>query len=72
MNVVEHDGQLKSLDNRRLKAMKDAGVKDAPVVKKDLNDPAVKKEFNRKNNTTTNGESIQVRTPPQTAQTPNQ
>lgn len=61
INVVEHEGQLKSLDNRRLKAMKDAGVTDAPAMKKDLNDPKVLAEFNRKNKTKTAGESIKIR-----------
>jgi RHS repeat-associated protein len=62
INVVEHQGKLKSLDNRRLKALKDAGVTDAPLNKKDLNDPAVRKEFIQKNDTTTGGKSVKVET----------
>ena len=60
IRVVEHEGELKTLDNRRLKAMKDAGITDAPAIKLDLNDPAVRKEFERKYTTRTNGETVIV------------
>lgn len=48
IRVVEHNGNLYSLDNRRLTAFKAAQLDDIPVQRLDLADPAVKAEFLRK------------------------
>ncbi|MEQ1904914.1 MAG: hypothetical protein ABL888_12070 [Pirellulaceae bacterium] len=48
IRVVEHNGKLYSLDNRRLTAFKAAQLDDIPVQRLDLADPAVKAEFLKK------------------------
>ena len=48
IRVVERNGQLFSLDNRRLTAFKAAQLDEVPVQRLNLSDPAVQKEFARK------------------------
>jgi hypothetical protein len=48
IRVVEHNGKLYSLDNRRLSAFKAAQLEDIPIQRLDLSDPAVRAEFLKK------------------------
>jgi hypothetical protein len=48
IRVVEHNGKLYSLDNRRLSAFKAAQLEDVPVQRLELSDPAVRAEFLKK------------------------
>ncbi len=61
INVVENGGKYYSLDNRRLFAFKEAGVKEIPVNVRDLSDPKILEEFLRKFDTKNGGTSIRVR-----------
>lgn len=55
IRVVEHNGRLYSLDNRRLSAFKAAQLDDIPIQRLDLDDPAVKAEFLKKFNPINDG-----------------
>ena len=48
IRVVEKDGKLYSLDNRRLFAYKEASIKDIPVEHVSLDDPDILKEWGEK------------------------
>ncbi|MEO8178048.1 MAG: pre-toxin TG domain-containing protein [Deltaproteobacteria bacterium] len=48
IRVVEKDGKLITLDNRRLAAFEAAGVKEIPVQRVSLSDPKIAKEFDKK------------------------
>jgi len=50
IRVVEKDGKLWTLDNRRLATFQAAGLKDIPMQKVSLKDPAIAKEFQKKFN----------------------
>jgi RHS repeat-associated protein len=60
IRVVEFEGNLYSLDNRRLAAFKLLDV-DVPVLIEDLSNPAIQAEFARKFSTITEGLSILIR-----------
>jgi hypothetical protein len=60
IRVVEYEGNLYSLDNRRLAAFKLLDV-DVPVLIEDLSNPAIQAEFARKFSTITEGLSILIR-----------
>ncbi len=55
IRIVEHNGKLYSLDNRRLAAFKAAQLDEIPVNRLDLADPAVKAEFLKKFNPVNDG-----------------
>lgn len=46
--VVEKDGKLWTLDNRRLATFQATELKDIPIEKVSLDDPGIAKEFNKK------------------------
>jgi hypothetical protein len=48
IRIVEHNGKIYSLDNRRLSAFKAAQLEDIPVQRLELSDPAVRAEFLKK------------------------
>jgi hypothetical protein len=50
IKVVKYKGKWWSLDNRRLVAFKQAGVKEIPIQKVSLKDPAILREFQKKFN----------------------
>ena len=58
IRLVEKDGKVFTLDNRRLKAFQDAGV-DVPFETVDFN--SLTKKDLRKFNTTTDGATIRIR-----------
>ena len=60
IRVVEYEGNLYSLDNRRLAAFKLLDI-DVPVLIEDLSNPAIQAEFARKFSTITDGLSILIR-----------
>jgi Flp pilus assembly pilin Flp len=60
IRVIEKDGRLITLDNRRLAAFEAAGVKEIPVQKVSLSDPAIAKEFRRKFNPVNGGQHVVV------------
>jgi hypothetical protein len=57
---VEFEGNLYSLDNRRLAAFKLLDI-DVPVLIEDLSNPAILAEFTRKFSTITEGLAILIR-----------
>ena len=59
IRVVERNGELVTLDNRRLAAFQAAGV-DVPIQRVSLADPAIAKEFAKKFNPVNGGEHIIV------------
>lgn len=59
---MKKDGKVYSLDNRRLKAYKDAGVTDAPIIVEDLNKPEILKEFRKKYSTKDDGATVRIET----------
>ncbi|MEW6179163.1 MAG: hypothetical protein AB1522_04470 [Chloroflexota bacterium] len=60
LRVVEYQGNLYSLDNRRLAAFKLLD-EEIPVIIEDLSNPAIQSEFVRKFTTLTHGISILIR-----------
>jgi RHS repeat-associated protein len=60
IRVVERNGQLITLDNRRLAAFKAAGVEKIPIQRVSLSDPDIAKEFARKYNPIDGGDIIVV------------
>ena len=60
IRVVDRDGQLFTLDNRRLAAFQAGGVKKIPVERLSLSDPAVAKEFAKKFNPVNGGRHVVV------------
>ncbi|MBL1260424.1 MAG: VCBS repeat-containing protein [Thiotrichaceae bacterium] len=60
IRVVERNGELITLDNRRLAAFSAAGVKNIPVKKVSLSNAAVKKEFKKKFNPVNGGNNIVI------------
>jgi hypothetical protein len=60
IRVVEFEGNLYSLDNRRLAAFKLLDI-DVPVLIEDLSNPAILAEFTQKFSTITEGLSIFIR-----------
>jgi len=59
IRVVERNGQLITLDNRRLLAFQAAGVK-IPIKRVSLTDPDIAKEFAKKFNPVNGGENIVI------------
>ena len=59
IRVVEQNGDLITLDNRRLLAFQQAGV-DIPVQRVSLSDPAIQREFLNKFNPVNNGRNVVV------------
>jgi hypothetical protein len=55
IRVVEHNGKLYSLDNRRLSAFKAAQLDDIPIQRLDLADSVVRSEFLKKFNPINDG-----------------
>ena len=60
IRVVEQNGRLFTLDNRRLVAFQNAGLTEIPIQRVPLSDPAIMKEFLRKFNPVNGGQSIVV------------
>jgi hypothetical protein len=60
IRVVEMDGKLYSLDNRRLVAFKNAGVDGVPIHRVSLDDPKVAREFRAKFNPIEGGTKIVI------------
>ena len=60
IRVVEHNGQLFSLDNRRLAAFQAAGVKEIPIQRVSLSDPVIRTEFQKKFNPIDGGSKIVI------------
>ncbi len=62
IRIVKHNGKWTTLDNRRLRAFMDAFVDMIPVVKFDLKNPLVAKEFwdKKSNKSLTNGGTIRT------------
>jgi hypothetical protein len=60
IRVVEHEGQLMTLDNRRLAAFQNAHVTEIPINKVSLNDPKIFKEFRDKFNYINAGKTVVV------------
>ncbi len=58
--MVEHKGQLYTLDNRRLVAFQAAGLSKIPVHILSLSDPAVAREFMKKFNPVNGGLNIVI------------
>ena len=58
--MVEHKGQLYTLDNRRLVAFQAAGLSKIPVHILSLSDPAVAREFMKKFNPVNAGLNIVI------------
>ena len=60
IRVVEYQGQLYTLDNRRLAALGAAGLSRIPVQVLSLSDPAVAQEFLEKFNPVNGGQNIVI------------
>jgi hypothetical protein len=60
IRVVEYEGKLFTLDNRRLAAFQNAGVKSIPIQRMSLNNYNIKLEFHRKLAPIEEGEKIVV------------
>jgi hypothetical protein len=60
IRAVNYDGNVWSLDNRRLTVFSAAQVDDIPVQMLDLSTPAVSREFWKKFNPIDNGQSVVV------------
>jgi uncharacterized protein YaiL (DUF2058 family) len=60
IRVVEQNGKLITLDNRRLATFTAAGVEKIPVQRVSLSDPAIAKEFRRKFNPIGDGKHVVV------------
>jgi hypothetical protein len=60
IRVVEHEGQLFTLDNRRLVTFQNAGLDEIPIQRLSMTDPAVAKEFLRKFNPIDGGTKIVI------------
>lgn len=60
IRVVEYEGKLYTLDNRRLVAFQNAGIEKIPVQRLSLKDPKIRKEFDRKWNPVNEGKKIVV------------
>jgi len=60
IRVVEWNGQLVTLDNRRLATFQAAGIKNVPVERVSLADPAIAKEFAKKFNPVNGGRNVVV------------
>jgi hypothetical protein len=60
IRVVEYNGQLVTLDNRRLLAFQAAGIKEIPIQQLSLSDPVVQRDFLRKYNPIEGGNIIVV------------
>jgi hypothetical protein len=60
IRVVEKDGKLITLDNRRLAAFEAAGIKEIPVQRVSLSDPKIAEEFANKFNPVNGGRHVVV------------
>ncbi len=60
IRVVERNGELITLDNRRLAAFQNGGVNNIPIQRVSLSDPSIKKEFLQKFNPVNGGQNIVV------------
>ena len=60
IRVVEYEGNLITLDNRRLAAFQSAKIESIPIQKVSLNDLKIAKEFDLKFNPINNGKIIDV------------
>lgn len=60
IRVVEYKGKLFTLDNRRLAAFQNAGIKEIPVQRVSLNDPIIFDEFFDKYNPVNGGRNTVV------------
>jgi RHS repeat-associated protein len=60
IRVVEHEGALVTLDNRRLAAFQTADIASIPVQRVSLSDPEIAKEFDRKNKPINGGNNVVV------------
>ncbi|WP_209725729.1 MULTISPECIES: LysM peptidoglycan-binding domain-containing protein [Asticcacaulis] len=60
IRLVEHDGKLWSLDNRRLVAFNAAQLDNIPVKTLDMSDPSVRAEFLKKFRPVNDGKNIVV------------
>ena len=61
IRVVEHQGSLYTLDNRRLAVFQSAGLPAIPIQRLSLSDPAVMREFLLKFNPVNAGQNIVIK-----------
>ncbi|MBX7066089.1 MAG: hypothetical protein K1X28_02545 [Parachlamydiales bacterium] len=60
IRVVEYEGKMYTLDNRRLAAFQNAGIKKIPIKRVSLGDPKIEMEFRKKFKPICGGEKIVI------------
>ncbi len=60
IRIVEFDGKIYTLDNRRLVAFQNAGVRRIPIRRVSFKDPNIEEEFFRKYNPVNKGANIVI------------